>query len=63
LKKHNHFQIFIKVLLEITVESNFADQGALRDIVNAFNNLRNELVDSLNTITADEAEDQSEFEA
>jgi hypothetical protein len=38
------------------MESNFADQGALRDIIVAFNNLRNELVDSLNTITADEAD-------
>ncbi|CAK79976.1 unnamed protein product (macronuclear) [Paramecium tetraurelia] len=61
LKKHNQFQIFVKVLLEITVESNFADQGALRDIVVAFNNLRVELVDSLNQITADEAQAVTDF--
>ncbi|CAD8063419.1 unnamed protein product [Paramecium primaurelia] len=63
LKKHNQFQIFVKVLLEITVESNFADQGALRDIIVAFNNLRVELVDSLNQITADEAEAVADFNA
>ncbi|CAD8177293.1 unnamed protein product [Paramecium pentaurelia] len=63
LKKHNQFQIFVKVLLEITVDSNFADQGALRDIVVAFNNLRVELVDSLNQITADEADQVAEFNA
>ncbi|CAK70099.1 unnamed protein product (macronuclear) [Paramecium tetraurelia] len=63
LKKHNQFQIFVKVLLEITVESNFADQGALRDIIVAFNNLRVELVDSLNQITADEAQAVTDFNA
>ncbi|CAD8107729.1 unnamed protein product [Paramecium primaurelia] len=63
LKRHSTFQTFIKTLIEIAVEANFADQGALKEILVAFNNLRVQLVDSLNTITADEAEAQKDFEA
>ncbi|CAK86874.1 unnamed protein product (macronuclear) [Paramecium tetraurelia] len=63
LKRHSTFQTFIKTLLEIAVEANFADQGALKEILTAFNNLRVQLVDSLNQLTADEAEAQKDFEA
>lgn len=63
MKRHSHYQTFIKALLEIAVEANFADQGALRDIVVAFNDLRVNLVNALNTDTADEAAAQSAYEA
>ncbi|KAM3139590.1 Trichocyst matrix protein T1-B [Paramecium bursaria] len=63
LKRHATFQTIIKALLQIASDSNFADQGALKQIVTAFNDLRVQLVNSLNVATADEAQAQSDFVA
>lgn len=45
----------MRALVELATEANFADQGALKQIVTAFNELRVQLVNSLNQENADEA--------
>ena len=55
LQKHSVFAPLIRALIEMATDANFADQGALKQIVSAFGELRNALVDQLNQETADEA--------
>lgn len=55
LKAHSIFAPIVRALVELATEANFADQGALKQIVTAFNELRVQLVNSLNQENADEA--------
>jgi hypothetical protein len=61
-RSHDLFGPLIRALMELATEQNFADQGALGQIVKAFNELRVEIVNALNQENADEAEKQAEFE-
>lgn len=54
MNSHSTFAPLVKALIELATEGNFADQGAVKEIVTAFNNLRGELVDSLNQLVSDE---------
>lgn len=53
----------IKALISLASNQNFADQDTLRQIVEALNDFRNEVVDSLNDLTLSEQEAQEDYEA
>lgn len=63
MNQHSTFGPLVKALLELATESNFANIEAVKEIVSAFNNLRNELVDSLNQLVVDENAAQSTYDA
>ncbi|KAM3137447.1 Trichocyst matrix protein T1-B [Paramecium bursaria] len=63
LKKHSVFTPLVRALIELATEAGFADQGALSQILTAFADLRAQLVNSLNTETADENDAQKTFVA
>jgi len=52
----------IKALVSLAASQNFADQDSLRQIVEALNDFRNAVVDSLNDLTLREQQDQEDFE-
>ncbi|KAM3132173.1 hypothetical protein pb186bvf_015768 [Paramecium bursaria] len=51
-----------QALLQMAVNMNFADPGILKEIVDALNDFRNEVVSATNDATQREAENQEEFE-
>lgn len=63
IKNHNGLSPIVKALVALATESNFANPEAVAEIVAAFNSLRNELVDSLNQLVADENDAQTTFNA
>jgi len=52
----------IKALVSLASNQNFADQDSLRSIVEALNEFRNAVVDSLNDLTLREQQDEQDFE-
>lgn len=52
----------IKVIMQIASQQNFAEKGVVSDLMKQFNELRKNLVDSLNQETADEAIAAKDFE-
>lgn len=48
--------------MQIASQQNFSEQGVVADLLKQFNELRKNLVDSLNQETADEATAAKEFE-
>lgn len=52
----------IKALVSLASQQNFADQDSLRQIVDALNDFRVAVVDSLNDLTLHEQEAQEDYE-
>lgn len=52
----------IKALISLASNQNFSNQDILGQIVNALNEFRNAVVDSINDLTAQEAQDQEDHE-
>jgi hypothetical protein len=62
ISKRGKLSPMIKALISLASNQNFADQDSLRAIVEALNDFRNEVVDSLNSLTLNEQQAQTEFE-
>jgi hypothetical protein len=49
-------------LIEMTAQQEFADASAVAQVIAKFNEIRDNLVSSLNALTADEQDSQEDFE-
>lgn len=63
LKKHNIENAFVKALLAITANSEFADQSALNKVAELLNKVREQLTGAIGSLTAEEETNQKNFEA
>jgi hypothetical protein len=62
INKRGSFTPMIKALVSLASKQNFADQDSLRQISEALNEFRNAVVDSLNDLTLQEQQNQTDFE-
>ncbi|CAK77192.1 unnamed protein product (macronuclear) [Paramecium tetraurelia] len=62
IKSRSKMAPMIKALITLASNQNFSDQGIISQIVNALNEFRNAIVDSINAQTAAEADAQAEHE-
>ncbi|KAM3144293.1 hypothetical protein pb186bvf_003457 [Paramecium bursaria] len=62
IKSRSKMAPFLKALISLASNQNFSDQSVIGSIVNALNEFRNAVVDSLNDLTAQEAQNQEDFE-
>lgn len=63
LRKSNVENAFVKALLAITANSEFADQGALNKVAELLNKVREQLVTAISTLNGEEEQNQKNFEA
>lgn len=49
-------------LIEMTAQQEFADASAIAQVISKFNEIRDNLVNSLNQLSANEQKDQADFE-
>lgn len=63
LRKSNVENAFVKALLAITANSEFADTGALNKVAELLNKVREQLVTAIATLNGEEEANQKNFEA
>lgn len=62
IKNKTKMAPFVKALISLASNQNFSDQSVLGTIVNALNEFRNQIVDAMNALTAQEAENEVAFQ-
>lgn len=62
IKNKTKMAPFVKALISLASNQNFSDQSVLGTIVNALNEFRNQIVDAMNALTAQEAENELAFQ-
>merc|ERR1712150_185248 len=61
-KHQNSEKAFLNALIQVAVKQEFADQAAIFEVINKFNEIKNNLMDGSAQLAADEAHDVEVYE-